>query len=156
MIIGYQGIPGSYSEEVIIKNLGSNYKTDPMSNFEDVFQKVADLNIDYAMIPIENSLGGSLHVNYDLLLKYDLKIIAEYNLPINHCLLVHPDSNLDNLEYITSHPQALVQCTDFIDKNNLKSQDFFDTAGSARFIRDNCKKNIGAIASKRSAEIYSK
>lgn len=58
------------------------------------------------------------------------------------------------LKYITSHPQALVQCTDFIESNNLKSQDFFDTAGSAKFISDNCKKNIGAIASKRSAEIY--
>jgi exosome complex component RRP43 len=154
MIIGYQGIPGSYSEEVIIKNLGSNYETDPMSDFENVFQKVFNNKIDYAMIPIENSLGGSLHVNYDLLLKYDLKIIAEYNLPINHCLLVHPDSNFEDIKYITSHPQALVQCTEFIDKHNFKSQDFFDTAGSARFIRDNCKKNIGAIASKRSAEIY--
>lgn len=154
MIIGYQGIPGSYSEEVIIKYLGSNYETDPMSDFENVFQKVNTNNVDYAMIPIENSLGGSLHINYDLLLKYDLKIIAEYNLPINHCLLVHPDSSFNEIEYITSHPQALVQCTEFIENNNFKSQDFFDTAGSARFIRDNCKKNIAAIASKRSAEIY--
>ena len=63
MIIGYQGIPGSYSEEVITKHLGSNYETDPMSDFENVFQKVSDKKIDYAMIPIENSLGGSLHIN---------------------------------------------------------------------------------------------
>lgn len=154
MIIGYQGIPGSYSEEVITKHLGSNYETDPMSDFENVFQKVSDNKIDYAMIPIENSLGGSLHINYDLLLKYDLKIIAEYNLPINHCLLIHPESNFEDIKYITSHPQALVQCTEFIEKNNLQSQDFFDTAGSAKFINDNHKKNIAAIASKRAAEIY--
>ena len=154
MIIGYQGIPGSYSEEVIIKYFGKKYETNPLSDFENVFLEVSNNKINYAMIPIENSLGGSLHINYDLLLKYNLKIIGEFNLPINHCLLCHPNSDIDKIEYITSHPQALIQCTEYIQNNNLKEQDFFDTAGAAKFIIDNEKKNIAAIASKRAAEIY--
>jgi len=154
MKLGYQGIPGCYSEEVIVKFIGNQYETESLSDFESVFKKVTNNQIDYAVIPIENSLGGSLHINYDLLIKYNLKIVAEYNLPINHCLLCHPDSDIDQIKYITSHPQALIQCSEFIEDNNLSSQDFFDTAGAARFIKDNCKLNIAAIASKRSAEIY--
>lgn len=154
MKIGYQGISGCYSEEVIIKLIGDNYKTEALSDFESVFLKVSNGDIEYAIIPIENSLGGSLHINYDLLIKYDLKIIAEYNFPINHCLLCYPDNNLEDIKYVTSHPQALLQCTEYIENNKLIQQDFFDTAGAAKFIKDNCKKNIAAIASKRSAEIY--
>ncbi|VVU94284.1 Aminotransferase class I and II [seawater metagenome] len=154
MKIGYQGIPGSYSEQALQEYLGDSYEFTPIKDFETVFDKITNYEIDMALIPIENSIGGSLHVNYDLLIKHNFFIVGEYNLPINHCLIANHGENLEDIKFITSHPQALIQCNQFIEKNNLKSQDFFDTAGSVKFINENKAKNVAAIASKEAAKIY--
>jgi aspartate/methionine/tyrosine aminotransferase/prephenate dehydratase/prephenate dehydrogenase len=154
MKVGYQGIRGSYSEEALIQLVDDDCNLIPIKDFDLLFNSLNNNNIDFAFIPMENSIGNSLYMNYDYLIKYNLIINAEYNLPINHCLITNKDCTLENLEFITSDPQAVIQCSNFIENSQMKSQDFFDTAGAVKFIKENKSKNVAAIASKKSAEIY--
>ena len=154
MKIGYQGIPGSYSEQAILEYLGNKHELVPIKNFENTFASLAEDNIEYALIPIENSYTGSLHTNYDLITHYNLKIIGEYNLPVNHCLITNKENNIESIKYITSHTQALQQSSKFIQENNFIAQDFYDTAGSVKFIKENKSKNVAAIASYRAAKLF--
>ena len=156
-IFGYQGVSGSYSECAILKF--SNYSKDIQSlgfaKFEDIFKALRNNEISYGFIPIENTTGGSIHINYDLLLEYsDMKIIYEYIHKVEHNLLVHPDSNYDNIEIVKSHPQALAQVKNFLKDNNFKSESVYDTAGMAKYITENNILNIAAIASIRAAHVY--
>ena len=151
--IGYQGIVGSYSETVV-SELINNSEAVPFKKFRDIFINIENDNIDYGLIPIENNLGGSLHINYDLLNEYNYKIIMEYNYPIDHCLIIHPKTNFANIKKVISHYQAISQCTNFIKEHNLISSESFDTAGSVRLIAESECINTGCIASQRAAELY--
>ena len=115
-LVGY----GNQLSKLITSILKSS-KPISFEKFEDVFINLKNKVIDYGLIPIENNLGGSLHVNYDLLLKYDFKIIEEYNYPINHCLICLPKSNIKNINTVTSHYQVLYQCANFIKNNKYES-----------------------------------
>lgn len=156
MIIGYQGIPGCYSESALdtMVKLENDYEKKNFNSFEKVFKAVYKQEINLAFLPIENNLGGSIYLNYDLLVKYGLNIIGEYNFLVNHYLICHPDSNINNIKKVISHPQALSQCDQYISKNDFEREDFYDTSGAVKHILDNNLMDVAAIASINSAKLY--
>lgn len=122
-----------------------------ISDFLWVWEKIWDENV--WVLPVENSYAWSIHENLYFFLRYDYVIIWEYDLKIKHCLL-SKEKKLENIKKVYSHPQALSQCHNFLQKNNIKSYKFFDTAAAARKISENDEKWVWAIASKLSAKIY--
>jgi len=152
--VAYQGEPGAYSEKSTRELLGSNVIAIGRPNFEACFQAVASMECEYACLPIENSLGGSIHENYDLMLRYDLTIVAEHDFRVNHCLLAMPGVKREDIKYAISHPQALAQCDNFLRGLGITPIPTYDTAGSAKMISegktlpDKCTPaNTAAIAS---------
>ncbi|MEI7812634.1 MAG: prephenate dehydratase, partial [Ignavibacteria bacterium] len=154
-IIAYQGEPGAYSEAASKLIFKEDIELSPSATFEIVFNKVKKGKADFGVVPVENSLYGSVFETYDLLKKYSLKIIGELNLQINHYLMSNKKYKLKDLKKIYSHPQALGQCSQFL--NALKDVSIlpvYDTAGAAKMIAENPVANEAAIASKRAAEVY--
>eukprot|EP01041_Mallomonas_annulata_P001057 gene1057-2067_t len=146
--VGYQGEPGAYSEKAAKELLGKN-NVIPINfpSFDDVFKAVASRDVEYAVVPIENSLGGSIHANYDLLLRYDIHIIAEYDFRVEHSLLVLPGIKKSDIKKVMSHPQALAQCDNYIRAMGIDREATYDTAGSAKMIKDKNLLDCAAIAS---------
>lgn len=150
-LIAYQGEPGAYSEIAALR-FG---EPQPCESFEDVFAAVTEGKADYAAIPIENSLGGSIHQNYDLLLRRPVIILAETFVKVEHCLLGLPGTSIENATRVLSHPQALAQCHNFITSHpHIRAEAAYDTAGSAKMIAENGDPTALAIASKRAGELY--
>jgi prephenate dehydratase len=152
--VAYQGEPGAYSEKSTRELMGKNVIAIGRPNFEACFRAVASMECDYACLPIENSLGGSIHENYDLMLRYDLTIVAEHDFRVNHCLLAMPGVKREDIKYAISHPQALAQCDNFLRGLGITPIPTYDTAGSAKMISegkglpDKCTpENTAAIAS---------
>lgn len=152
--IAFQGEHGAYSEKASRELLGSRILTVPCNSFEDVFKAVASREVDYAVVPIENSLGGSIHTNFDLLLRYDLHIIGEHEFRVNHCLLALPGVKKGDIKRVLSHPQALAQCENYLKSLNMKSEATYDTAGSAKLIKEKQMLDCAAIASDLAASTY--
>jgi arogenate/prephenate dehydratase len=155
MKVAFQGVPGAYSEMAILKILGKKATTVPMETFDDVFHAVERRMADRGVIPIENSLAGSIHQNYDLLLSHNLHIIQETHLRIEHVLMCHPSTMMARLKEVRSHPQALAQCSKFFEKHKrLKPVAFYDTAGAAKSIMESGTLETGAIAGVHAAHLY--
>ncbi len=153
MKAAFQGEPGAYSEEA-----GQAYfdqaEMVPYESFPDVFEAVATGACACGLIPIENSLAGSIHQNYDLLQQHNLYIVGEYTLRVRHCLIGFPGTELADIRHVISHPQALGQCAAHLRAMNLKSEAVYDTAGSVKLLKANGDKTCAAIASRRAAQIY--
>jgi len=126
----------------------------PKETFDAVFSAVASGACNAGLIPIENSLAGSIHHNYDLLLRHKLHIVGEYYLRVRHCLIGFPDVALSEIEEVISHPQALGQCDGYLRELGVKTRPVYDTAGSVKILKASGEQNTAAIASKRAAEIY--
>ena len=107
--VSFQGVHGAYSEQAA-KKCYPDATLVPCPDFETTHKQVADGLVDRAVIPVENSLGGSIHVNYDLLMKYRLHVIGEVYHKVRHCLLANPGVKLADIKRVQSHPQALAQC----------------------------------------------
>jgi prephenate dehydratase len=153
--IAFQGEPGAYSEAAALAYYGDLSVTTPCHAFEDVFAAVEGGKCDYGMLPIENSLAGSIHRNYDLLLEYSLHIVGEYFLRVHHCLITLSGVALEDIQKIISHPQALAQCDHYLRSlPGVTSEAVYDTAGSVRLIREQGDPHVAAIASKRAAVVY--
>ena len=152
--VAFQGESGAYSEAAALEFFMSKPETRPCPTFEDVFQSVQADSCLHGMIPIENSLAGSIHQNYDLMLKYDLQIVGEYHFRVKHCLMATEGSTIKDIERVHSHPQALAQCAENLKGFNLISVPESDTAGSARLIKEKGSKSDAAIASRHAAEVY--
>lgn len=154
--VAYQGEPGAFSESAANNFFKEKISLSPSMTFNDVFMKVKKGTADYGVVPIENSLYGSIFETHDLLVKYPLKVIGELNLQVNHYLISNRKYDLSELKKIYSHPQALGQCSDFL--NSLKRVSIlpvYDTAGAAKMIAENPPvEPEAAIASKRAAEVY--
>ena len=127
----FQGEAGAYSEKSLRELLGKNVIAVPRPNFESCYRAVASKECDYAIVPIENSLGGSIHENYDLMLRYDLTIVAEHDFRVRHCLLTMPGLDVKEIKFAISHPQALAQCDNYLRARNITPIPTYDTAGSA-------------------------
>ncbi len=150
-LVAYQGEPGAYSEIAALR-FG---EPAPFETFDKAFHAVEEQTVACAVIPIENSLGGSIHHNYDLLMQHPVTIAAETFVTVEHCLLGLSDASLDVTGTVFSHPQALVQCRNFFSTHrNLKPEVAYDTAGSAKMIAENGRPQDFAIASKRAGELY--
>ncbi len=152
--VAYQGEPGAYSEAAALR-FDPEAEPLPVRTFEEVFAAVTGGQVTHGILPMENSIGGSIHHNYDLLLQHDLPIVGEVELRVEHCLLAYPGSTLAGLRTIHSHPQALAQCERFL--RGLQGVDIvatYDTAGGARLIREQALRDVGAIASRRAAEVF--
>jgi prephenate dehydratase len=152
--VGFQGESGAYSEAAAVAYFGETIETVPCETFEDVFERVAVVDCDYGMVPIENSLAGSIHHNYDLLLRHELNIVGEYVLRVEHCLIAHPETSFDEIRVVASHPQALSQCDRFIRTHQLVREAAYDTAGSVKMLRETGRRDMAAIASRRAAHVY--
>jgi prephenate dehydratase len=155
MKTAFQGVHGAYSEVAAKRILGPGCQTHPFDSFDDVFKAVATGKVHRGVIPIENSLAGSIHQNYDLLLSHPVHIVGEIHLRIEHVLMVHPSSSLRRIDAVRSHPQALAQCSRFFLKNRqLRPIPYFDTAGAAKSIGEEHLLNAGAIAGEYAARLY--
>lgn len=153
--VAYQGVPGAYSEAAAGKAY-PNCEAIPCDQFEVAFQAVELWIADRAVLPVENSLGGSIHRNYDLLLRHRLHIVGEVQLPVHHCLLALPGVRKEYLNRVISHPQALAQCELTLTKLglNVTREAVDDTAGAAEFVAANNLRDTAAIASARAADLY--
>jgi arogenate/prephenate dehydratase len=151
--VAYQGVPGAYSEAAAAKAY-PRCEAVPCEQFEAAFSAVELWLTDRAVLPIENSLGGSIHRNYDLLLRHRLHIVGEVQLAIHHCLMGIPGVKKEELQRVVSHPQALAQCEQSLTKLGVARESVDDTAGAAQFIAAHNLRDTGAVASARAAEIY--
>lgn len=154
MLVAFQGEIGAYSEIAVYKYFGLDVDIKPCKYLSDVFRSVETGEVDFGVVPVENSLEGSVNQTYDLFLAYDLKVCGEVIVKIAHCLIAHPGTRLEDIKTVYSHPQALAQCRNFLEKSNLKVIPTFDTAGSVKMIRDEGLRDAAAIASERAAKIY--
>jgi prephenate dehydratase len=153
--IAFQGERGAYSEIAAKKLFGENITISPSFSFEEVFLKVKERNVDFGVVPIENSLYGSVFETYDLLLQNSLSIISELNLQINHQLLASKKYKLSQIKKVYSHPQALGQCSIFLKSlKNAQVIPAYDTAGSALISIKDSQIPTAAIASRNASKLY--
>ena len=150
--ITFQGEHGAYSETSAKRFFKNDVETIACRTFHDVLKEADSGNSDYAILPVENSIEGSVGQSFDAILSSDLHAIGEIYLEIHHCLI--SNGKIDEIDTVYSHPQALGQCSDFIQKKSLKTVPTYDTAGSVNIIKDLKEVNVAAIASKSAAEIY--
>ncbi len=150
--ISFQGEHGAYSETSAQRFFQFDIETVPCRTFHDVLEETESGNSDYATLPVENSIEGSVGQSFDAILSSNLHAIGEIYLEIHHCLI--SNGKIDEIDTVYSHPQALGQCSDFIQKKSLMTVPTYDTAGSVKIIKELGKKNVAAIASKNAAEIY--
>jgi prephenate dehydratase len=153
MKVSFQGEPGAYSEQAVFNYFG-NVETVPSESFDVMFDSVVSGVSDAALAPIENSLAGSIHQNYDLLLRHNLHIVGEYFLRVRHCLISMPGVKKEDIKKAISHPQALGQCAAYLRNHGIKAEQVYDTAGSVKMLKESGARDVAAIASKRAAELY--
>ncbi len=151
--ISFQGVDGAYSQ-LAVKDFFSGAETLPCKTFEIALNEAELGNVDYAMIPIENSAAGRVADIHRLIPKSNLHINFEHFQKVEHKLLIHPDSKIENIKNILSHEQALAQCSDKIQKLDLNILIGADTAGSAKTISDEKILDTAAIASSLAGKTY--
>jgi len=153
--IAIQGIAGSFHHQVALDVYGPDVDIIEFSIFEEVAKAVQQGQVDIGVMAIENSIAGAILPNYDLIDRFGLSIDREYYLPISHNLMVLPGTTLEELKEVQSHPMALLQCQKFFDQfPSIKLAVEKDTASVAKKIHEQSLKGIGAIASKKAADIY--
>ena len=155
MRIAFQGEPGAYSEAAALEHFGAAAVTVPCHSFDDIFAAVESEAVECGLAPIENSLAGSIHRNYDLLITHSLSIVGEHYLRVRHCLIAHPGVTLPEIRRVISHPQALAQCEGYLRSlTGVESAAAYDTAGAVKLVREQGDRSVAAIASRRAAEVY--
>lgn len=152
--VAFQGERGAFSEDAAIKLFGKGIEFLPCIQLRDVFQAVLDDKVGFGVVPLENSQAGSINETYDLLLDYPLYIFAEVILRVSHNLMALAGQKLADIKTIYSHPQALAQCDEFLSRLNVEIIPSYNTAASAKMIKEKGLTGCAAIASKRAAEIY--
>lgn len=154
-MVAFQGELGAYSQQASRSIFGASIRPLPCVTFDDVFDAVRRKKAGLAVIPIENSLAGSIHQNFDLLSSHSLEAIAETYVRIEHNLIAHPGTTLRQIEQVYSHPVALAQCQRMLRKlKKVEKVSFYDTAGSVKHIRERGLRDAAAIASADAARIY--
>lgn len=153
ILIGFQGEHGAFSE-VAARNYDPDLVTIPCTQFSDVFEGVEKAYLDLGIVPVENSLGGSVTQVNEQLIKTDLKVVAAVKLRINHYLLALPETDYREIRIVFSHPQALSQCREFLNRHKLEARPFYDTAGAAKMLAKEKSEMTAIIASKLCAELY--
>lgn len=152
--VACQGERGAYSEEALIQHFGTSAEAVPKPYLSDVFDAVEEGEVDLGLIPVENSLEGSIVRSYDLLYERELKARGEVVLKVRHYLIANSGVPIEDIEKVYSHPQALGQCRAYLEEHGLKAIATFDTAGSVKMLKELGHRDSAAIASSRAAEIY--
>lgn len=153
--VAYQGERGAFSEDAARKLLGPEIETLPNRTFDEMFESVSSGVARCAVVPIENSLAGSVHKNYDLLVEHELTIIGETYIRIVHNLIAPLAVALSDIRRVYSHPVALAQCERFLRANpQIEVAPAYDTAGSVKMVVENNRKDEGAIAGATAASVY--
>ncbi|MDY6989069.1 MAG: 3-deoxy-7-phosphoheptulonate synthase [Thermodesulfobacteriota bacterium] len=152
---GFLGEIGTFSHRACTQYFGPKVSAVPMSSFRAIFEAVKEGETDFGVVPLENSLTGSIHENYDLLLEHDLKIIGEITLRIMHHLVGHPGAKIEDVTRVFSHPQVFQQCRQFLDRHeNWELVSAKDTARAVKQIHEGGNQVDAAIASKEAAHIH--
>jgi len=153
-LVAFQGERGSFSEEAAYKLLG-RIRVLPCETFAATFESVTQGRANFCLVPIENTLAGSVYENFDLLLANHLHIVGEVNLRIVHNLIAPPGTARREVRQVYSHPVALAQCSHFFAKNpRVERVPFYDTAGAVKTLTERPLRGAAAIASRIAAEVY--
>jgi prephenate dehydratase len=153
-VVAFQGEPGAYGETAAL-NYFRNPKLIPLKSFREVFAAAERGDASSAIVPVENSIEGSVNEVYDLLLETKkLEVTGEVYQRVRHCLVANPGATKKKIKSVHSHPQALAQCRIYLQKNKMEPVPAYDTAGAAKMIMENGSTDSAAIASKRAAELY--
>jgi prephenate dehydratase len=153
--VAYQGERGAFSEAAAHKLLGPEIEPLARRAFEDMFESVTSREADCAVVPIENSLAGSVHKNYDLMLEHDVTIVAEASVRIVHNLIAPPGVDVAQVRRVYSHPVALAQCERFLrDNPHMEATPAYDTAGSVKMVVERARPDEAAIAGRMAASFY--
>jgi prephenate dehydratase len=154
--VAFQGEPGAYSEAAALEHFGADAVTVPCESFDALFAAVESGACERGLAPIENSVAGSIHRNYDLLLQHSaLHIVGEHHLRVRHCLIGLPGVTLTEVRKVISHPQALAQCERYLRSlPSVRAEVAYDTAGSVKLVKESGERQMAAIASRRAAEVY--
>lgn len=154
VVVAFQGELGAYGEEAIRSLFGTEAEPYPCKSFQDAFAAVSGGKVDRALTPVENSMAGSINDVYDLLRQHDLFVGGEVLHPVNHALLALPGQKLAEIKRVISHPQALAQCDRFLRELGAEVVATYDTAGSAKLIREEELMGVAAVAGVGAAERY--
>ncbi len=153
--VAFQGELGAFSHAAAVRLLGAGVQAKPYAAFRDVFDALKTNRVTYAVIPIENTLHGSILENYDNLLDYGFPIRGETSVRISHQLIAMPGTRFRDVKRAFSHPVALNQCRQFFaDHKSIVATEFYDTAGSVKMLKEKTPPGSAAIASEAAAEMY--
>lgn len=150
--VSFQGEHGAYSEAAAKSFFDHPIITVPAPTFSEALSSTSSGSTDHSVLPVENSLEGSIGESYDLLYSTDLNAIGEIHHRIEHCLI--GNGAINDIDTVYSHPQALGQCRDFIQRNGMRTVPTYDTAGSVKLVREMGKRSAACIASRAASEIY--
>ena len=152
--VGFQGVPGSFSHSAMVAYFGET-QSNHYEQFEDVYQAIKNNQIDYGIVPLENSSTGAIHDNYDLIRDYHFSIVGEISIPIHQNLLVVKGTKIEEITDVYSHPQGLLQASMFLKQYpHIKQHDFSNTAAAAKYVASQNNKKLAAIASNEAANYY--
>jgi prephenate dehydratase len=154
MQVAFQGERGAYSEAAALEYFGNSIEPIPCPTFDEVFEKVESGAVERGIVPVENSLGGSIHRNYDLFMRHQLHLVGEKIFRVRHCLIGWPGTQIGDITLIMSHPQALAQCEHYITRLGIQREVVYDTAGAVKLLKESRRHDHAAIASRRAAEFY--
>ena len=154
--VAFQGARGAFSEQACMQILAqTDLQFEPCERFFDTFSALRDGLADYAVIPIENTLHGSVHENYDHLVQFEAPILAETQVRIVHNLIGRPEATTDGISCAISHPVALAQCLDFFRRHpGIHAESHYDTGGSVKTVMERGDASLAAVASTAAAEYY--
>jgi prephenate dehydratase len=151
--VAFQGERGAYGEMAAIQYF-SEPALLPLKSFRDVFDAAERGVADYAVLPVENTIEGSVNEIYDLLLQTKLSVVGEIYQRVRHCLVANKGARKNAIKSAHSHPQALAQCRGYLNRHGIESVPAYDTAGAAKMVKENGRLDLAAIASRRAAELY--
>jgi chorismate mutase/prephenate dehydratase len=152
--VAFQGERGAYSESAVYTFFGDETEVKPCRDLTEVFESVDKQEVPVGVVPVENSLEGSVNQTYDLFLTHNLKVSGEIIIRISHCLIANPSTSLEAVKTVYSHPQALAQCRSFLERLGSDLIPTYDTAGSVKMLKEKGLKDAAAVASEKAAEIY--
>jgi chorismate mutase/prephenate dehydratase len=153
--VAFQGVHGAYSEDAVINHFGEGVETLPCAEFSDLLAAVDRGTATHGVIPVENSIEGSVTLANDLLLDSDLTVVGEVLVWVRHCLIGHPDVGMEDVRKVYSHPQALAQCSKYLTGHpKWEKVPSYDTAGSVMMIKERGLREEAAVASQRAARYY--
>ena len=154
MRVAYQGVPGAYSEAAVIQHWGDAAELIQRPYLEDVFSTVESGEAEAGLVPVENTIEGSITRTYDLFNERSLTVLGETVFRVSHCLIANPGVKPHDIKRVYSHPQALGQTRAYLAAHGYEPVNHFDTAGAVKMIRDGGLRDAAAVASRRAADIY--